>query len=164
MPIFNWIECMRDNQPFYGIFQEFMSARQREKASHTIYGALLAKQEGFLESTGGGSASTPAPARAPRTRSTARKPAKSGDDDGDGEPAPRSRVRALFYDLDDVADALALSTRGVQRLVQEGSFPKPRAVSGRRVAWLVSEIEAWAVSRPVASMLPPVNAGQRKAA
>ena len=68
----------------------------------------------------------------------------------------------IFLDLNDVAGAVALSTRSVQRLVQEGSFPKPRALSARRVAWLVEEVQEWARKTPVADMLPPPNVGQRR--
>ena len=72
-------------------------------------------------------------------------------------------MRPMFLDLNDVAGAVALSTRGVQRLVQEGNFPKPRALSARRVAWLVEEVQEWARKTPVADMLPPPNCGKRKA-
>ena len=68
----------------------------------------------------------------------------------------------MFLDLQDVAEAVALSTRGVQRLIQEGNFPKPRAVSVRRVAWLTREVEEWCEARPVSTCLPPPKAGGRK--
>jgi prophage regulatory protein len=68
----------------------------------------------------------------------------------------------MFLDLQDVADAVALSTRSVQRLVQEGSFPEPRAISARRVAWLTREVEEWCEACPVAEMLPPGNCGRRQ--
>jgi prophage regulatory protein len=113
----------------------------------------------------GGGSPTPAPApRAQRAqrRTAVRKPA-SGDDDG-GEPAPARRgIAPIFLDLEGVADALALSTRGVQRLVQEGKFPKPRALSAKRVAWLTEDVIEWAHARPIADCLPPANAGQHKA-
>jgi prophage regulatory protein len=116
-----------------------------------------------MESIGGGSADTQAAPRTPRrSASTAKAKKSDGGEDGDGEPA-RRRVQPIFYDLHEVADALSLSTRGVQRLVQEGSFPKPRGLSPRRVAWLVEDVEAWARTTPVADMLPPVNAGMRQA-
>lgn len=65
----------------------------------------------------------------------------------------------FFLDLDAVAAAVSLSTGVVQKLVREGSFPKPRALSARRVGWLVSEVEAWANARPIANMLPPPSGG-----
>lgn len=68
----------------------------------------------------------------------------------------------IFLTLAEVAEAVALSTRGVQRLVQEGKFPKPRAVSARRVAWLLSEVQQWADKTPAADMLPPPNCRQRR--
>lgn len=42
-----------------------------------------------------------------------------------------------------VASATSLSGATIQKLVREGKFPKPRALSGRRVAWLVREV-GWA--------------------
>ena len=143
------------------------TARQRERAALTLFRALEARNEASVQSISGGSADTPAPVRTPRTQrhTSARKPAKSGDADGDSEPAPaRRHVTPIFYDLADVADALSLSTRGVQRMVQSGEFPSPRALSSRRVCWLVSEVQEWAINRPVADLLPPANAGQRRAA
>jgi prophage regulatory protein len=151
-------EHMSENPFFSAFFDGFRPARQRERAALTIYKALQARQDDFVQPGGG---SVEAPARAPRTqrRTSARKPASGDDGDGDG-PA-RRRVQPLLYDLADVADALSISTRGVQRLVQEGSFPKPRAVSARRVAWRVSDVEAWVGALPVADCLPPPNAGVR---
>jgi prophage regulatory protein len=68
----------------------------------------------------------------------------------------------FFLDLESVAAAVSLSTAGVQALVRAGDFPKPRALSARRVGWLVSEVEAWANARPLSTCLPPPNAGRRK--
>lgn len=138
------------------------TGRAAERAALTIYRALESRSAAAEQSIGGGSADAPAP-RTPRTqRRTARKPASS--DDGDGEPAPRSHVRPLLYSLDEVAQAVSLSTGNVQKLVREGSFPKPRAMSARRVGWIVAEVEAWVIGLPVANMLPPKNCGQRNAA
>lgn len=61
----------------------------------------------------------------------------------------------FFLDIDDVATAVTLSTGGVQKLVREGAFPKPRALSARRVAWLAREVEEWCEARPIANCLPP---------
>ncbi|MFM0088959.1 AlpA family phage regulatory protein [Paraburkholderia sediminicola] len=137
------------------------TGRQHERYAHVCLRALDARNEAHVAPMGGGS--SPAPAHAPRRmRTTSRKPASGdGDSDSDGDGPVRRRVQPLFYDLPDVAHALSLSTRGVQRLVQEGSFPKPRAMSARRVAWLVSDVEQWAISRPTADILPPANAGCR---
>ncbi len=64
-------------------------------------------------------------------------------------------MKPIFLDLDATAATVALSTGNVQKLVREGNFPKPRALSPRRVGWLVTELEAWALSRALADMLPP---------
>jgi prophage regulatory protein len=63
-------------------------------------------------------------------------------------------MKPIYLDLSGVAEALSLSTRQVQRLVQLGEFPKSRQLSGHRVAWLVREVEEWAEARPVSNMLP----------
>ncbi|WP_321853859.1 helix-turn-helix transcriptional regulator [Paraburkholderia tropica] len=64
-------------------------------------------------------------------------------------------MKPILLDLADTAAAVSLSTGNVQKLVREGNFPKPRALSTRRVGWMVIEVEAWAASLPVADMLPP---------
>ncbi|MCC6071427.1 helix-turn-helix transcriptional regulator [Massilia sp. GCM10020059] len=68
-------------------------------------------------------------------------------------------MKPLYLDLPSVAAAVSLSEPTVQRLVRDGLFPQPRELSGRRVAWLVKELEEWADSRPVSSQLPPSNTG-----
>ena len=65
-------------------------------------------------------------------------------------------MKPVFYlDLPSVAEAVALSESVVKKLVREGKFPQPRQLSGRRVAWLVREVEAWVESCPVSALLPP---------
>lgn len=64
----------------------------------------------------------------------------------------------IYLDLPGVAQALSLSTRTVQNLVAAGTFPKSRLLTGRRVAWLTREVQAWAEARPVSDLLPPGNA------
>lgn len=73
-------------------------------------------------------------------------------------PAPTS-MKPLYLDLPAVAAAVSLSETSVQKLVRESLFPRPRMLSGRRVAWLTREVEAWAEARPVSDLLPPPNTG-----
>lgn len=68
----------------------------------------------------------------------------------------------IFLDLPAVVQAVALSESTVQELVRQGQSPAPRQLSGRRVGWLVRELEAWAESRPVSQLLPPPNTGAPK--
>lgn len=72
------------------------------------------------------------------------------------------RIAPIFLDLPAVVQAVALSESTVQELVRQGQFPPPRQLSGRRVGWLVRELEAWAESRPVSQLLPPPNTGASK--
>lgn len=71
-------------------------------------------------------------------------------------------IKPAYLELESVAAFVALSETTVQRLVREEAFPKPRLLSGRRVAWLVREVEAWAEERPVADLPPPKNTSCRK--
>jgi prophage regulatory protein len=72
-------------------------------------------------------------------------------------------MKQIYLDLSAVAEVLSLSETTVQKLVREDEqFPKPRMLSDRRVGWLAREIESWAESRPVSTLLPPANTGRRK--
>lgn len=77
-------------------------------------------------------------------------------------PGPFARQMALkpgALDLVNVALYVALSVSTVQKLVREGDFPSPRKLSGRRVGFLVPEIDEWLEARPVSQLLPPPNTG-----
>lgn len=71
-------------------------------------------------------------------------------------------ARPIYLDKQAVAEFVALSETTVEKLVRENEFPKPRVLSGRRVAWLVREVEEWAESRPVSDLPPPPNTGSRR--
>jgi prophage regulatory protein len=68
----------------------------------------------------------------------------------------------ICLSLKEVAQALSLSPSTVQQLVRDKTFPEPRLLSGRRVAWLVREVQYWADTRPVAKLLPPESSGAKK--
>lgn len=46
---------------------------------------------------------------------------------------------------------VGLSRTTVWKLEKQGAFPKRRAIVGRTVAWLESEIAEWQASRPTLS-------------
>jgi len=72
-------------------------------------------------------------------------------------------MKPIFIDLATLANVLALSESTIQKLTREDiNFPKPRQLSERRVGWLTSEIEQWAVARPISDLLPPENTGAKK--
>jgi prophage regulatory protein len=64
-------------------------------------------------------------------------------------------MKPIYLDLQSVAKAVSLSESSVKKLVREKRFPQPRMLSGRRVAWLVREVEGWAEGRPTSNLLPP---------
>jgi len=74
----------------------------------------------------------------------------------------RQLIRPAALMLSAAAAYVGLSESGLQALVRGGSIPKPRQLSERRVAWLVSELDAWLESRPVSEILPPKNCGRRR--
>jgi prophage regulatory protein len=71
-------------------------------------------------------------------------------------------IKPAYLDLEGTTSFLSLSGSTVQKMIREETFPKPRLLSGRRVGWLVRELEEWAESRPVADLPPPENTGAKK--
>ena len=68
-------------------------------------------------------------------------------------------ITPIFLDLPTVAQAVAMSTAAIERLERDGEFPKRRQLSGRRVGWLMREVQEWAESRPVSQLPPPPKTG-----
>lgn len=73
-------------------------------------------------------------------------------------------VKPAYLDLEGTCSFVALGESTVEGLIRENKFPKPRQLSGRRVGWLVRELEEWSESRPVSEQLPPKNTGAKKPA
>ncbi|MDR6408531.1 UNVERIFIED_ORG: prophage regulatory protein [Burkholderia sp. 1595] len=78
------------------------------------------------------------------------------------DKAKTALVKPLYLDLETVCTIVSLAPATVQLLVRQDQFPKPRLLSGRRVGWLLREIEQWAEDRPVSDLLPPANTGARR--
>lgn len=53
--------------------------------------------------------------------------------------------------LPEVKQLVALGRDSIYCGVREGTFPAPRKVGERAVAWRSDEIEAWIASRPLAT-------------
>jgi prophage regulatory protein len=68
-----------------------------------------------------------------------------------------SSLLPAAIDMDQVAAYLSLSSSSIERMVRKGEFPAPRQLSGRRVAFLVKEVDEWLINRPVSDQPPPVN-------
>ncbi len=52
--------------------------------------------------------------------------------------------------LADVTQRTGLQRSTIYRMIASGTFPRPRQVGARAVAWLASEIAAWIYALPVA--------------
>jgi prophage regulatory protein len=57
-----------------------------------------------------------------------------------------------FLRIRQVTHVTGLSRMTIYRLELAGKFPRRRRLSGNSVAWLESDIEAWAKARPVAKL------------
>lgn len=68
----------------------------------------------------------------------------------------------IYVDLPTVAGMVSLSVPNIQNLVKNDEFPKPRRLSGRRVGWLIREVQEWAETRPHSDLPPPPNTGAKK--
>lgn len=70
-------------------------------------------------------------------------------------------MKPLYVDLGTLLELLPLSESTLQELVRQGGS-RPRMLSGRRVGWLLREVEEWAEARPVSDLPPPPNTGASK--
>lgn len=78
-------------------------------------------------------------------------------------PAPRHYPGlSVYMDLDEIVYSSTLGATTWWALVNAGDAPQPRQLSKNRTAWLRSEFEEWAKTRPVSSLPPPANAGKRR--
>jgi prophage regulatory protein len=73
-----------------------------------------------------------------------------------------SALRNALIDRDELPEVVKLSLRTIEEEIRQGRFPKPRQTSGRRVAWLASDVDAWMESLPESDLPPPPNTGAKK--
>lgn len=72
-------------------------------------------------------------------------------------------IEPAYLERGSAATFLAISESTLEKLVREGDLPRPRQVSGKRVAWLVRELRDWAETRPVSDLLPVSGTASRRA-
>lgn len=73
-------------------------------------------------------------------------------------------LKPAYLDREQAAAFVSLSSPTMEGMVRSGNFPAPRQLSPQRVAWKVSELEAWCDARPVSNLPPPRNTGSRRGA
>lgn len=71
-------------------------------------------------------------------------------------------LKPAYLDRKSVAAYVSLSVSVMERMVARGEFPKPRQLTGKRVGWLVREVDEWAEARPVSTNLPVENCGRNQ--
>lgn len=76
----------------------------------------------------------------------------------------RVSITPIVLDVEGTCAYTSLSESTIQQLTRDRSsgFPQPRKLSGRRVGYLVRELDAWIESRPISDLLPPPNTGAKK--
>lgn len=68
------------------------------------------------------------------------------------------RVEPLYLDKAEAAAFLSVSVSTFEKLLREdGTFPRPSALSANRNGYLVAELRAWGQTRAIADRLPPAN-------
>ena len=67
---------------------------------------------------------------------------------------------AIFIAAKDLKLTVGLSRARVNAMVRNGEFPLPKRISAARIAWLRSDLEAWAASRPTS--VDPVRTIRRR--
>jgi len=66
-------------------------------------------------------------------------------------------IQPIMVNIETAVEMLCISKATIEALMRKGEFVKIRKVSTRRTCFLVSELTAWAESRPVSDLLPPPN-------
>lgn len=77
-----------------------------------------------------------------------------------GAAAALGKIQALSpaaIDADTAAAYVSLSLSTIESLERAGEFPRRRQLSGRRVGFLVRELDEWLESRPTSDLLPVIN-------
>lgn len=72
-------------------------------------------------------------------------------------------VEPAFLAKPQAAAFLAVSESTLDNLVAAGELARPRRISKGRTGYLLADLRAFASSRPVSDLLPPVNAGYGRA-
>ncbi len=67
---------------------------------------------------------------------------------------PLAPIKPLYVETDQAPHVVRLSSSVIDLLERTGQFPKRRQLSGRRVGYLLRELEEWAESRPVSELAP----------
>ena len=63
------------------------------------------------------------------------------------EQTAKQNQELRLISLKDVMTRTALSKSTIYQLIKDGAFPKQRAITTRRVAWLAHEIDSWLSER-----------------
>lgn len=61
----------------------------------------------------------------------------------------------MFLNKFEVVKFTGQSLSTIRRNIKRGTFPPPRQISKRRIAWITSELESWIDSLPVVTAEQP---------
>lgn len=74
-----------------------------------------------------------------------------------------SVLKNSLIEREQLPGLVGLSMRTIEEEIRNDRFPKPRRMSGRRVAWLAADIDEWMENLPESDLPPPPNTGAKKA-
>ena len=58
------------------------------------------------------------------------------------------KLKPAFLDLSSAAECVSITEDELISMVKRGDFPQPRQVSAKKISWLTSDVEDWALKRP----------------
>jgi len=87
-----------------------------------------------------------------------------GREKPDDADVTRRALPPLLVTREEAANALSLGLSTFMRAVAQGRIPPARQITGGRVGWLWSELEAFAAALPPSNLLPPLNSGRGRRA
>jgi prophage regulatory protein len=56
-------------------------------------------------------------------------------------------IAMRFLRINEVRERIGLGRTSIYKMVNEGTFPKPVRVLGKKVAWIDSEVDEWMMQR-----------------
>lgn len=56
-------------------------------------------------------------------------------------------ITMRFLRINEVRERIGLGRTSIYKMVNEGTFPKPVRVLGKKVAWIDSEVDEWMMQR-----------------
>jgi prophage regulatory protein len=70
-------------------------------------------------------------------------------------PTNKITPTRILLNKEEAADYIGISVSTLERLVREKKFAQPRQISGRRVGFLLADLDEWINALPPSNLPPP---------